>query len=261
MVEIGIMTRPVEYEATCEALNPVTRDIIELGIYLDPKKSFSFHPGQFINVYIPQAEGKRLIRAYSLACPSKDHHNHLTLCIDTDSAGPGTTYLTHLKVGDIVRFKGPLGRFKLQPESERSVLFITHVSALATCRYMAEAILKNQPKRCVTLIGEAKHDQELFQQRALLDLAKHHRNFRHVLTRPGGSGKWTGPRRTLLDESLRRLPAPLDVDVYIVGLGPMVSSIKKALKAAGVPSKQIITEKWSKVNEMRQAIDSTSSIN
>jgi NAD(P)H-flavin reductase len=237
--------RPAEYVATVALLRDLTPDVAELVVQLETPGQLTFKAGQFVNLFIPREGQKPLIRAYSIASPPASSQR-LTFLIDTDVNGPGVTYLKGLKPGDSIRFKAPLGIFVLREPSDRPVIIATHVSALGTCRSLAEAALAERPDRPVTLVIEVKDEHHLFYHRELLELSRRAPVFRHVFTCPSGSTAWTGPRRMLQDETLRRLPADLEVDVYVCGLGDMVSSLKDALKKAGVPANRIVVEKWSK---------------
>ncbi len=246
-----MVPRPHDYEATCEAVHPLTPDIQKVVLKLETSEPFHFRAGQFINLTVPRPEGGRpLYRSYSIGSPHDASDGRLTLYVDTDVMGPGSILLTGLKPGDRVKFKGPLGIFHLKEPSDRPMLIVTHISALGVCFRMAEAAIAETPNRTVTLIAEVKQEDHLFLQREMLELARRAPHFHHVLTCSSGTPTWSGPRRTLLEEALRRLPDPPDVEVYICGLGSMVVSVKEGLKQAGVLSSLIHGEKWSKADKI-----------
>jgi propane monooxygenase reductase subunit len=246
-----LLARASDHVAICEQVRPLTPDISEVILRLQGAESMRFRPGQFVNVQIPRPEGKPILRSYSIASP-QHHENRLVICLDTDVSGPGSNYLRNLKVGDQVQLKGPLGIFHLKEASTRPAIIVTHISAVGMCRHLAEAALIESPGRSITLLAEVKHPDHLFYHEELLELAHRHASFHYVLTYTGQAEHWTGPRASLLEETLRRLPPSRDVEIYVCGLAPLVTSVKEACKQAGVPPQRIHGEKWSKAEKVEE---------
>ena len=70
--------------------------------------SFRFRSGEFIMIGLPKEDGKPLLRAYSMACPSYAEELEFLSIIVQD--GPLTSRLQHIKVGDPIYLgKKPTG--------------------------------------------------------------------------------------------------------------------------------------------------------
>lgn len=70
--------------------------------------SFRFRSGEFIMIGLPKEDGKPLLRAYSMACPSYEEELEFLSIIVQD--GPLTSRLQHIKPGDPIYLgKKPTG--------------------------------------------------------------------------------------------------------------------------------------------------------
>lgn len=226
----------------------LSADVARLSLRVLTPTGFRFKHGQFLNVNIPQGEGKPLIRAYSLISPPETPEL-LQVCFDTEQPGPGVEYLLRLQPGDRVRFKGPLGLLTLREPSSREAFVVCHISAVGVGLQLVRGLLQQQPTRRVTFIYEPKQEDAVLFASELHSLMGQHPGFQAVVTFPGGSPGWLGPRLSLQEETLRRVSVPAETDAYLVGLGSMVANLKTALKALGVPNEQLVSEKWSKADE------------
>ena len=226
---------------------PLTHDITRLVLQRHSPEVFRYRPGQFINLVVPSEGPRPLFRSYSLA-GDPQNPERLELWYDSDVGGPGTTWLNGLQVGDEVRFKGPLGIFGLRAPSSRQRILVAHVSSIGTLLRLAEQALEQSSQK-VTLLYEPRREDEILGKERLIGLTQRHPHFHPVVTCPSGTPQWKGPRRSLLEETLRRIPDPSQVEVYGAGLGSLMASLKGALKTLGVPNEQLILEKWSRAEE------------
>lgn len=248
-VEAEAFTPTKAAEGTAQVLEriPLTHDITRLVLRRTSPEVFRYRPGQFINLVVPSEGPRPLLRSYSLAGDPRDLER-LELWFDADVGGPGTTWLNGLRVGDEVRFKGPLGIFGLRAPSNRPRILVAHVSSIGTLLRLAEQALE-QSLQPVTLIYEPRRESELLGVDRLVALTERYVHFHPVVTCQSGSPEWKGPRRSLLDETLRRIADPSQVEVYAAGLGSLIVPLKGALRALGVPNEQLILEKWSRADE------------
>lgn len=97
---------------TVEVADVVTPRNIHLRFKLAPGESIHFKAGQFVQVFIPQANDKPRRTSYSVASPPQ-HSDYIELCVTHVEGGRSSTYLHSLKVGDQVTLMGPLGKFTL----------------------------------------------------------------------------------------------------------------------------------------------------
>lgn len=240
-------TKAADGRARVIERSALSHDISRLVLARETPEVFRYRPGQFINVVVSNEGPRPVYRSYSLAGdPSTPEH--LEIWYDSDVEGLGVGTLNRLKVGDEVRFKGPLGIFGLKPPSERERILVAHISAIGTMLRLAEQALEQSPQRVTFLYAPRREDEALGLDR-LVGLAERYPQFHPVVTVPEASGAWKGPRRTLLEELLRRIPAPDRVEVYACGLGGLIAQLKGACKERGLSNEQLIFEKWSKAEE------------
>lgn len=240
------VVRAVEGVASLVEQRALSRDVAQLTFKVESPEGFAFKPGQFINLFLPQEEGKRpVFRSYSLINPASDA-TELTLLLDTDVPGPGVGYLTSLKPHDKVKFKGPLGIFVPKEVSERPVLMVTQISAVGVSLNVVESLLLANANRQVTFLYEPKQSDAILLWERIDRLRQTYPGFQPVITCADAGAEWKGPRVSLHDEALRRVTDPQNLDVFIVGLGSMVVKLKDAMKERGIPPERIVSEKWTK---------------
>jgi CDP-4-dehydro-6-deoxyglucose reductase len=228
---------------------PLTK-IFTLG--LSDEDPFSFLPGQFITLDLPIHE-KRLYRwrSYSIAnAPNEDRI--LELCIVKNEGGLGTQYLFDtLKIGDILRFKGPDGGFVLPENLPEMLTLICTGTGVAPFRSMLRELSKH-PKQTppVRLIfGTRKWEHILFLEewrelkKILPDFQLHIALSRaETIPRdePGFVHFYKGyVHQIYQNKDLMEIHKGVS---YICGWQNMVDEAQKNLLVLGVPPSQIKTE-------------------
>jgi ferredoxin-NADP reductase len=95
--------------ATVRAIEPFAEGVRALS--LETSEPLGFVGGQFVIVDtgLVADTGKAVKRAYSLyGCD--DDQVHITLASKLIAAGPGSSYMHQLRVGDTIKFSGPWGK-------------------------------------------------------------------------------------------------------------------------------------------------------
>lgn len=234
-----------DYQGKITSTDMVTSDVLKVEIdVISPKEKIPLLPGQFINFKVPREGQKPLLRSYSVVSPA-ENGDKLTLLVDTDPNGPGCQFITQLKVGDKVDFKGPLGVFHLRDESEKDVIIAANVSAVGVGYAVAQAMLKRQPERQVTFLFQLKGEREIFWHQHLLKLSQTYPNFSHIITVADPTDSWAGPSGTLADHLPRYIRDPENTEAYLAGLGPVVNELRDILTKAGIDKKAIAVERFS----------------
>lgn len=183
---------------------------------------FTFTPGQFISLVIPDTD-PILTRSYSIVSTPSDLPL-IRLWIKFSEQSLSEPHVRALKVGDIVTFKGPYGRFHYL-ESGRPSLFIATSSGIAPFISMLTASHDTAEKK---LLFGCRNEKELF---ALPELEKLRieKNLQSTVILSKPSPAWTGLQGRVT-HILETMPDDLsETDIYICGSPQMVEDVRGVL--------------------------------
>ena len=230
-----------EMRARVDAVEPLTHDIRRLVLTLTEPEELEFHPGQYVDISIPGAEGGH--RSFSMAnLPSDKGRLEFMIKLYPDGRFSGLLADGEIAEGQELDIKGPYGMFTLRDQSPRRLLFIgggrgngadpvpAALDGRAEDRARRRLLLRRPqggrpvpPRRARGAGGELPS----FQLRA--------RAVRRRVGRRGGNDHRRG-------RALRG--GPHDVDAYICGPPPMVEAAQALLMAKGVPESRIYFDKF-----------------
>ncbi len=230
--------------ATLKEKIALTHDVYEF--VFESEEEFQFEAGQFITFRMTTEEGKPCLRAYSIASKPEDKSHIFTVCIKIVADGKGSKILNELKVGDVLPFIGPNGKFVFNEENNKNSIFIATGTGVAPFKSMIEDQLGNKENRKdFTLIFGVRHLRDIFYQEWLDEMQKEYENFNYYLTISQPESKeWDGHvgRVTTLIEDLQ-IDNEED-EIYICGLKNMINSVTEMLTKKGVPEEIINFEKY-----------------
>jgi CDP-4-dehydro-6-deoxyglucose reductase len=192
------------------------------SLRFEPSSHFSYLPGQFLSVVLPEEAGdvRSARRIYSFASPGR---NQYELCVQKLPDGRGSSYLASLKAGDVFRVSAPYGDFLFETQSSRNACFIATGSGLAPFRAMilSEQFRKTPPNAALVLFGARAESDILypgvFESRGVEVV--------HALTAP--SPNWNGFKGRVTD-FLKTLPESWpwsETDFYLCGNGYMIQEV------------------------------------
>jgi ferredoxin/flavodoxin---NADP+ reductase len=220
-----------------------------------------FESGQYMTIGI-MVEGKLVQRPYSVASPpavaGSDGYEFYVRHVQ---GGTFTPLLWRLPVGHGMRMIGPKGKFMLQPDDERTHIFISSGTGNAPfIAMMRQLLIDARPRRVVFLNGVSYAD-ELGYREELEDWqgsGTYPVTYLPTVSRPddprnrGWSGR-TGRVETILTPVLDELGlTPADSIAYICGNPDMILSAEATLLERGYPEEQVHKELyWPKGKEPR----------
>jgi NAD(P)H-flavin reductase/hemoglobin-like flavoprotein len=204
-------------------------------ITVRPARPYPYYPGQFLTLQTPLRA--QLWRTYSIA-NAPDPRGTLELHVRAVPGGWVSGALVRLtSVGDPLRLGPALGAMRVDPESDRDLLFVAGGTGLAPCKAMVEHLARWNTDRKAHLYVGARTTEELYGLAELRRLAEPLpwltvvgvvSDDRGYFGRQGqvgdaavADGRW--------DEH----------DVYLSGPPAMVRSTVSALTGAGVPRERI----------------------
>ena len=227
--------RPVrslrQYVGRVESIEKLSPDLIRLRLSLPAGEVIDFAAGQYINFVLD--DGQR--RAFSFANPPHEKGS-IELHVRWVPNGVFTTVVfTSLKVGDTLRFEGPLGMFTLN-EGTKPILFIAGATGFAPIKSIVEDAFHRGIDRPMWLYWGARTRSDLY----LLDLAeswqRDHANFHvvPVLSESETKDEWQGRHGLVHEAMLQDFPNLTAHEVYVCGSVKMVESAVPAFLAQGL---------------------------
>lgn len=195
-----------------------------------------------------------VIRAYSMAnYPGEKGIIMLNVRVATPppraprGTPPGkmSSFIFNLKPGDEVTISGPYGEFFIK-ETPAEKIYIGGGAGMAPLRSHIFELFKNMHTDCkVSYWYGGRSCRELFYLDEFEALAEKNKNFSlHIaLSEPQPEDNWTGLKgfihQVLLEEYLKKHPAPEDCEYYICGPPMMLSAVRKMLSDLGVEPENV----------------------
>jgi len=218
----------------------------------DLRNGFNFKAGQFLTLRA-SIDGNDVRRSYSISSSQNSYVQNGTLEVGIRPVQGGifsNWAATQLKVGDVLRVMPADGRFIVhRPRAIHRVGFAAG-SGITPILSILSSTLEEQTESKFTLVyGNRRMDSVMFNE-ALQDLKDRYPNrltLIHVLSRqaqevPLLEGRIDEAKVKEIVSSL--LPAASMDEVFICGPEAMIEATEKALLEAGVPARNIRTERF-----------------
>lgn len=236
--DLGGMVIPSAKTQACRisSLIKLAPDVTKVVLRLPPNDTFSFIPGQYVDIIGPGG----IRRSYSLAnAPKID--NTLELHIRAVEDGAMSQYWFYqAAVNDLLRLHGPHGTFFLRNIAKRDLIFLATGTGLAPVKAMLEnlpGLPEDQLPKTITVMWGARHESDLYFDVAALPNIQ---NYIPVLSQ--AETAWQGERGYIQDALLRRIPDLRNSVIYACGSNVMIYSARSKLIAAGLPSQYFYSD-------------------
>jgi len=220
------------FSATVADMERLCDDVMRLLLALPAGEKIDFAAGQYLNILLE--DGQR--RAFSFANPPHQGDGRIELHIRLIPDGRYTTEVfTRMRVGDQIRFEGPLGSFHLR-ESERPIVFVAGATGFAPIKSIVEDAFQRGIRRPMRLYWGARRKKDLYLLALAEDWQREHDNFRFtpVLSEAASEDHWTGRLGLVHQVILDDLPDLSGCEVYVCGSVTMVETAFPALQAQGL---------------------------
>ena len=236
-------------------VSPESDGAVAVALAVPPalRDSFRFEPGQFLTLRTKLA-GQDVRRSYSICCPRArlDQAGELEVGIRAVDGGLFSSWATTaLKAGDTLEVMPPDGRFTVRrPRALHRVGFAAG-SGITPILSIVATTLAEQPASKFTLVyGNRRMSSVMFNE-ALQDLKDRYPDrltLIHILSRQAQEvdllqGRIDGAKVQTIIDAL--LPVGSMDEVFICGPEAMIDATQAALLAAGVPERQVHTERFS----------------
>ena len=208
--------------------------------------------GQFLTV-IPEIEGKKVRRSYSLSSSSKTDMSP-AITVKRIEGGLVSNFLCDtLKEGDSLEVLEPMGNFILEAEAStaKNYVFVGAGSGITPLLSMIKTILHGEPLSKIHLIYGSRHEDQIIFKKVLDSLESLHANrFKvlHVISQPAAN--WPGLKGRINQASIvYYLKQELGLDIasahyYLCGPQGMMTEVQSSLAMFDVPASQIHQESF-----------------
>jgi len=220
------------YTARVVAMSKLSHDVMQVFLKVVGDATPPFYAGQYINVLLPDGDK----RSFSFA--TAPHRRELVeLQIRWISGGKYTTHVfTAMKVGDVVRFEGPLGSFFLREDSQKPIIFVAGATGFAPVKSMVEHAFHVGLKRRMVLYWGVRSLRDLYLPGVPREWEQSHPNFKFVpvLSDPRPEDEWQGRVGLVHEAILADFPDLSAHQVYACGSTAMVQAAHPAFAARGL---------------------------
>jgi CDP-4-dehydro-6-deoxyglucose reductase len=220
-----------EHVARVTNLEPLASDVLRLTLQLPQGTTLPFRAGQYINILLD--DGQR--RAFSFA-NAPQVRDHIELHVRRIPGGRFTGQVfTQMKVGDTLRFEGPLGDFSLR-ESDSPILFVAGATGFAPIKSIVEDAFARGVTRPMWLYWGVRKRADLYALALAEQWQREHGNFRvvPVLSDPDPADAWRGRTGLVHEAMLADFPDLQGHEVYVCGSVKMVEAAVPAFMAQGL---------------------------
>ena len=210
-----------QYGARVTSMERLAPDVMRVMLRVEDGGKLRWHAGQYVNVLLE--DGQK--RAFSFAA-APTGGDMIELHIRLIPGGLFTTRVFEsMKVGDFLRFEGPLGAFHLREDGAKPILFVAGSTGFAPVKSMLEHAFAIGMQRQMILYWGVREAGDLYARELCEGWAAAHPNFTFIPVVGG-----------LLDEAVLADHADLSGhEVYACGSLQMVEAVAPALAARGLP--------------------------
>jgi CDP-4-dehydro-6-deoxyglucose reductase len=223
---------PRVWSAQVEHLETLSADVMRVMLRLRGGEKIAFYAGQYINVLLE--DGER--RSFSFAT-APHVQERIELHIRRISGGRFTGHVfERMKVGDQIRFEGPLGSFFLREDSEKPIIFVAGSTGFAPVKSMLEYAFHRGLKRRMILYWGVRRPEDMYLGELARQWAREHDNFEFVpvLSEPRPEDRWQGRTGLVHEAILADYPDLSQHQVYACGSVGMVEAAYPAFSAHGL---------------------------
>jgi len=245
-----IETNNEQYNARLIRRVDHTDDLATFWVRFDGEPT-PFEPGQYMTIGV-YTDGKIVQRPYSIASPPETAgEDGYEMYVRLVPIPRFTTLLWRLEEGHPMRMIGPKGRFVLEPDDERTHLFVSTGAGIAPfMAMMRQHLVHGRPRRTVMLNGSSYAGElgyreilEAWQQDGTYPVS-----YVPTISRPNDprNAGWTGrvgrAENVILDVCSDLDLRPDDTVVYICGNPYMIINVEERLGENGFPEAHVKKE-------------------
>lgn len=241
-----------QISATIERIDTYSEDLKVFQLKLPEGSGFSFVPGQFVMVSLPDLvdkNGRKIAKSFSIASSAAETGS-VELCIARFPTGALSVPLFKKLVGDEVVITGPYGLFNLKRPVQPGTVFMAGGTGLAPLMSMLRSLFAEGSKQPLWLFYSISEPQLLMFKDELLGYSKN-RGLKFVASTSNPGSTWEFEKGRVTDTFPKYLPQ-LQLDgvpnesrqFYVCGPPLMVTDTVKMLEQLGFKKENMHKEQW-----------------
>jgi ferredoxin-NADP reductase len=270
MADLAIEEQPIaessaHYSATLARRVDLTESLA--FVWVRPNgEPIPFDAGQYLTIGV-ESGGKLIQRPYSVASSARELDDGYEFYLRLVIGGQFTPLIWRLPVGHGMSIRGPKGKFVLEPDDDRTHVFISSGTGIAPFISMMKTLLADGRPRSVVVLHGASYQHDLGYRELLegwQESGEYPCIYIPTISRPGTAEneRWGG--RVGRVEAI--VPAvydelaltPSNSIAYVCGNPDMITAVDQLLLERGFPEEQIKKELyWPKGKEPTGAAAAT----
>jgi propane monooxygenase reductase subunit len=226
--------------ATVAEVESLTHDIRRLVLDVNEPGDFSFIPGQYVDLWIPDSDARR---SFSMANVPGD--GRIELIIKRYQGGRFSSLLDGgIAAGDTLGFTGPYGAFHLR-RSDRPALMVAGGSGMAPILSLLRRLSSESTERKVRFFYGARTQRDLFYLDLVEELGASISDFEFVpvLSEEESDDHDTGFVHEAVDRYLDS-GEMAEPQAYMCGPPPMIDAAGEVLEGHGIDDSDIFHDKF-----------------
>jgi ferredoxin-NADP reductase len=210
-----------------------------------PTPTFSFLPGQWVDLYIDDPDEGELIGGFSITS-SPVHRDYIDLAIKKIPDGRASVYLhERVRVGDVVTIDGGYGDFYYRDGMSQALVLIAGGIGITPLMSMVRHIDEAQLSVDMSLFYSAATPLEFVFHEELQEVAARHANIRcHFTVTQPGEASWDGRVGRIDRQMLGEQAMVPNALYYLCGHRGFAEDMETLLTQLGVGLPQIRREAW-----------------
>jgi glycine betaine catabolism B len=205
---------------------------------------FSYRPGQFATLLLTIAD-QPVERAYSISSsPSRPHMLELT--VKRVPGGLVSNWLCdHVAKGQVLRVKGPSGRFTCLDHPASKLLMLSAGSGITPVMSMSRWIADTAPEADVKFLSSFRTVSDVIFRQELELIAARHPGFSLAVTLTGADPGSAGLAGRIDAAMIRKLvPDLTERQIFLCGPEPFAAAARTALAELGVDPTRVHSESF-----------------
>jgi NAD(P)H-flavin reductase/ferredoxin len=240
------------HTAAVVEMKRLSHDVMQVFLRLPDGEVLDFYAGQYINVVLEDGAE----RSFSFAT-APHVHDLIELHVRHVPGGRFTTYVfEQMKVGDSVRFVGPLGSFFLREDSTKPIIFVAGATGFAPVKSMVEHAFHTGLRRRMILYWGVRSLRDLYLGDLAARWARDHDNFTFVpvLSEPRPEDHWSGRVGLVHQAILEDFPDLSGHQIYACGSVAMVEAAHPAFVAHGMSEHDCFSDAFKLAPQVRSTV-------
>ncbi len=227
-----------------------TRDTVTIRFWHPINEQIHYLPGQFLTVIVPDKEGKKVRRSYSMSS-SPHTDSAVSITVKRIEGGLVSNYLAdNVKEGDFLEVIEPMGKFVLDTNKSRDLVLIGAGSGITPLMSIIKSALKAQKETRILLIYGCRDENNIIFRQVLDSLeAENPSRFKvtYILSQPGQY--WVGHKGRINQANAIMFMKDQAVDFkndlfYMCGPEVMMDEVQKVFTLFDVPEENVFFERF-----------------